>query len=50
MITGMPRIAIAMHDFDACVDTFRNEFGMPVVDLTPGKRRKPRCQARDVRS
>ena len=36
MITGMPRIAIAMHDFDACVETFRNEFGMPVVDLTPG--------------
>ena len=36
MITGMPRIAIAMHDFDACVDTFRNELGMPVIDLTPG--------------
>ena len=36
MITGMPRIAIAMHDFDACVDRFRDEFGMPIVDLTPG--------------
>ena len=36
MITGMPRIAIATYDFDACVDRFRNEFGMPVVDLSPG--------------
>ncbi len=36
MITGMPRIAIAVQDFDACVDTFRQEFGMPVIDLTPG--------------
>ena len=36
MITGMPRIAIAMHDFDAAVETFRDGFGMPVVDLTPG--------------
>ena len=36
MITGMPRIAIATHDFEGCVDTFRNEFGMPIVDLTPG--------------
>ena len=36
MITGMPRIAIAMHDFDAAVAFFRGELGMPVVDLTPG--------------
>ena len=36
MITAMPRIAIAMHDFDAAVETFRRDFGMPVVDLTPG--------------
>lgn len=36
MITAMPRIAIAMHDFDAAVETFRGELGMPVVDLTPG--------------
>ena len=36
MITGMPRIAIAMHDFDAAVAFFRRELGMPVVDLTPG--------------
>lgn len=36
MITGMPRIAIAMHDFDAAVERFREDFGMPIVDLTPG--------------
>ncbi len=30
MITGMPCIAIAMHGFDAGVETFRREFGMPV--------------------
>ena len=36
MITAMPRIAIATHHFDACVETFRDEFGMPVVDLSPG--------------
>ena len=35
MITGMPRIAIAMHDFDGAVETFRRDFGMPVVVL-PG--------------
>lgn len=32
MITAMPRIAIAVHDFDAAVATFRDVFGMPVVD------------------
>lgn len=36
MITAMPRIAIAVRDFEACVDRFRDAFGMPVVDLTPG--------------
>ena len=36
MITAMPRIAIAVHDFDACVATFRDRLGMPVVDLSPG--------------
>ena len=36
MITGMPRIAIATHDFDAAVAFFRGALGMPVVDLTPG--------------
>ena len=36
MITGMPRIAIAVADFDAVVATFRDQFGMPVIDLSPG--------------
>jgi catechol 2,3-dioxygenase-like lactoylglutathione lyase family enzyme len=34
VITGMPRIAIAVHDFDSCVETFRDKLGMPVVDLS----------------
>ena len=34
MITGMPRIAIAVHDFSAVVKTFRDKFGMPVIDLS----------------
>lgn len=34
MITGMPRIAIAVRDFDAVVATFRDRFGMPVIDLS----------------
>jgi hypothetical protein len=34
MITALPRIAIAMHDFDAAMDTFRQDFGLPVVDLS----------------
>ncbi len=34
MITAMPRIAIAVHDFDAAVTTFRDVFGMPVVDFS----------------
>ncbi len=34
MITGMPRIAIAIHDFDACVATFRERLGMPVIDVS----------------
>ena len=34
MITALPRIAIAMHDFDAAVTTFREVFGMPVVDFS----------------
>ncbi len=36
MITGMPRIAIAVDDFDAVVATFRDQFGMPVINLSPG--------------
>lgn len=34
MITAMPRIAIAMHDFSQCLATFRDVLGMPVVDLS----------------
>jgi Glyoxalase/Bleomycin resistance protein/Dioxygenase superfamily len=34
VITAMPRIAIAMHDFGAAVSTFRDVFGMPVVDFS----------------
>ena len=34
MITGMPRIAIAVHDFQAVVSLFRDKFGMPVIDLS----------------
>ena len=35
MITGMPRIALAVHDFAATVSTFRDKLGMPVIDLSP---------------
>jgi catechol 2,3-dioxygenase-like lactoylglutathione lyase family enzyme len=34
MITGMPRIAIAVSDFDGVVSTFRDIFGMPVIDIS----------------
>ncbi len=34
MITGMPRVAIAVHDFDGVRDLFREAFGMPVIDLS----------------
>jgi len=34
MITGMPRIAIAVRDFAAAVDSFRGELGMPVLDVS----------------
>ena len=34
MITGMPRIAIAVRDFATSVATFREKLGMPVVDLS----------------
>ena len=33
MITGMPRIAIAVHDYPAIISLFRDKFGMPVHDL-----------------
>ncbi len=35
MITAMPRIAIAVEDFDAAVAIFRDALGMPVVDFSP---------------
>jgi catechol 2,3-dioxygenase-like lactoylglutathione lyase family enzyme len=34
MITGMPRIAIAVNDFEQIVATFRDRFGMPVIDMS----------------
>ena len=34
MITALPRIAIAIHDFSKCLATFRDALGMPVVDLS----------------
>ena len=34
MITGMPRIAIAVRDFPATVATFRDKLGMTVIDLS----------------
>ena len=36
MITSMPRVAIATHDFERCVETFRRDYGLPVIDLSPG--------------
>ena len=36
MITAMPRIAIALNDFDAGIETFRDQFGLPVVDISAG--------------
>lgn len=36
MITSMPRVAIATHEFDRCVETFRHDYGLPVIDLSPG--------------
>lgn len=34
MITAMPRIAIAVDDFEAAATTFRNVFGMPFLDMS----------------
>ena len=34
MITAMPRIAIAVGDYAAAVATFRDRFGMPVLDMS----------------
>lgn len=40
MITGMPRIAIAAHDFSALVSLFRDKFHMPVLDLSEMSRKE----------
>ncbi len=40
MITGMPRIAIAAWDFTALVRRFRDDLGMPVIDLSDFSRRE----------
>lgn len=34
MITGMPRIAIAVHNFDDALAVFGDKLGMPVIDLS----------------
>ena len=34
MITAMPRIAIAVRDFESAVAMFRETFGMPVNDFS----------------
>ena len=34
MITGMPRIAIAVQDFPAIISLFRDKLGMPVLDIS----------------
>ncbi|MBT4161201.1 MAG: hypothetical protein HOE54_07820 [Gammaproteobacteria bacterium] len=34
MISAMPRVAIAVDDFDAVLSTFGDTFGMPVLDLS----------------
>ncbi|HJL52146.1 MAG TPA: VOC family protein, partial [Arenicellales bacterium] len=36
MITGMPRIAIAVNDFPKAIDFFKEKLGMPVVDMSAG--------------
>ncbi len=34
MITAMPRIAIAVHDFPKAIALFRDQLGMPVIDFS----------------
>lgn len=34
MITALPRVAIVLRDFDAALRTFRDGFGMPVLDFS----------------
>ena len=35
MITAMPRIAIAVKDFEAALATFQDQMGMHVLDFSP---------------
>ena len=35
MITAMPRIAIAVKDFEAALTTFQDQMGMHVLDFSP---------------
>ena len=35
MITALPRIAIAVNDFDAAITVFRDQMGMFVDDFSP---------------
>src|SRR3954453_19995897 len=44
VITAMPRIAIVMADFDLALGTFRDGFGLPVVDFS--ERTVPQLGAR----
>jgi len=37
VITSLPRVAIAVRDFDAAVSFFRDTLGMPVLDLSKKK-------------
>lgn len=34
MITGMPRVAIATSEFEEIVSIFRDQFGLPVLDIS----------------
>ncbi len=34
MISAMPRIAVAVHDFESALSSFRNDMGMPVTDMS----------------
>lgn len=34
MITGMPRVAIAVKDFPNVIATFKDKLGMPVIDMS----------------
>jgi hypothetical protein len=42
MITGMPRIAIAVRDLDRAMNVFHTGFGMPVAEV-PGQQDRLGC-------